>query len=1811
MKKQFLIFWVMMLASLAAVAQTDVTSQYLTNAGFDDETSFVSSTIYTYANDANTYGGVSSCQSVTGWTADATGDGKAGGAMQYGCGYGLSGTGYICPTSDANGNTSGGVLALAGCWNNSAGYSQSVTLPAGFYRISYKVYNAGTNIIANYTNTIGFVESGGTTHYSADEFTSNEWTEGSVLFSLSEEKSGTIHVGYNCANVGSANSPKLFVDYIKIEVYNTAELPEMEMGKLVNNATSAWTNPSNASNSGSATCNGVTMLERWFSSTLTGDITTYTANLPNGIYETSVYCHGHVAWVTSPVTTSGATGYTTLSANGVTADIPVILNTGWETDEPTLYTLSSVPVTNETLTYKLSADVAGANWFTVRVNSLICNSIAVSASAFSLPSTAVTAGYWYQVDIPVAGDYTLNLGNSATISYTQDGTALTSSSFSTTTGGAMTLSAGTLYVKSSVATTIALIASSYGYDVGSASVDKTYVQGGETITVSYADAVSNDPDATLTINTSGITFGGNSISVTATSTGFTFTVPTVTAASTYVLSIPAGAARYGTHASSAAQTINIYSPAVFDGTYYLYNEDGQYLDCGSAWGTRAIVDDWGLPLNVATDGNGHMTFQFIDTEKYLYANGTAAWCDGTNAANENTQWIATLYNGKYRLNNVAQGNTYLQLKANDKNLYLEDAEGSTIQNWTFEQPSAHPAKMAALRTALTALSSEVSGLSSKTYIASNPTATAEEYEKTYDYARYDYTALPVVSGSIAVYPGIYKFSVLAFHRMSTNDVTYSMHGDGTESVPVYAYFGDKKVQLHSIYDASTTTANSGCYTPDDTNYYPNNQATALTAFQSGSYANEIWVRVTEATTLEYGIAHQSALSMAGRWTCYATDGIEITRYYDPATEALSDGDNVSTLINNPTIESNNEGSVPSGWSGNTSSWRWTVGTGDTYMECWNGSASDVNFNMYQTINGLQEGIYELSADMFNSSNSDDLAAQFTGGECGLYASTASAHAYIGVTEDGTDLTTHTLYIYVNEGETLTLGVKNMATPTGRWFGCDNFTLKYRTLDTASSLLIASVPTSQANASLKSAMNSAKMNLNNASTKTGELFNALTSAIADVRVSAANYGHLYYALNNDDSRVSSTPSAVQTEYASLKATYNNYYTNQTASGNCEAEIALVKVTLAQALLNQNESLNYLIVNNSFETGDLTGWTVTTYGSDTGVKNNGGSTYGTDGCDGDYLFNTWASGDKGGYPLKQNIGYLPAGTYKLTGLVTTSAGTVYLLCNNYVSSGTTCDDKTTFLSAAMTFTLNDITEVTIGVAGGDDSGNYTGDSYCWYKADNFQLSTVVEENGGDDEEDDIIFTTNSYFARGSENIFGRFTVSGSSVSITEQGLCYSTTNQEPTVADNTSTDYLSYCGKIFKISNLTPSTAYYVRPYARIGGSIYYGKTHKVYTIARGTITYGIRDIDNATYKTNITNAISTMVDYWNKYTNISGYYVNAGYDDVQTADCSYGGYIRFGSNTSYQQCGTAMHESLHGIGMGTTSNWSTLGAGKTWAGPRVNEFIKFFENSEGATMYGDSQHAWCSNSNGGLSYTINGAQEDAYSDLQRTANSLLAQAYGEDGLKPTSGAYYFVPYYSIEQEDDDVFYIQNSSTGKYLVDNNGTLGTTAYSSLDGAKAAGNAAWTLTFDPSTQWYHITSVKYNNKLSHENYAWGLNKADANINLVKSVNTGKYWLNTPTTDGRNLVGSLSCGTTAPLDTTDANGQDWVFYRVKPEVPILYGDINGDDDITISDLTCLVNILLGDTSNSNYNYDAANVNGDAGITPADVKAIVNMILGK
>ena len=82
---------------------------------------------------------------------------------------------------------------------------------------------------------------------------------------------------------------------------------------------------------------------------------------------------------------------------------------------------------------------------------------------------------------------------------------------------------------------------------------------------------------------------------------------------------------------------------------------------------------------------------------------------------------------------------------------------------------------------------------------------------------------------------------------------------------------------------------------------------------------------------------------------------------------------------------------------------------------------------------------------------------------------------------------------------------------------------------------------------------------------------------------------------------------------------------------------------------------------------------------------------------------------------------------------------------------------------------------------------------------------------------------------------------------------------------------------------------------------------------------------------------------------------------------------------------------------------------------------------------------------------------------------------------------------------------------------------------------------------------------------------------------------------------------------TSAVGGKPQIYRKVKQTTPSVVGDVNRDGQVSIADVTALVNIILGKDSTVPYQYDhdAADVNTDGGISIADVTALVNSILGK
>jgi len=82
--------------------------------------------------------------------------------------------------------------------------------------------------------------------------------------------------------------------------------------------------------------------------------------------------------------------------------------------------------------------------------------------------------------------------------------------------------------------------------------------------------------------------------------------------------------------------------------------------------------------------------------------------------------------------------------------------------------------------------------------------------------------------------------------------------------------------------------------------------------------------------------------------------------------------------------------------------------------------------------------------------------------------------------------------------------------------------------------------------------------------------------------------------------------------------------------------------------------------------------------------------------------------------------------------------------------------------------------------------------------------------------------------------------------------------------------------------------------------------------------------------------------------------------VQTADCSYGGWIRFGPNSRYQWVGTAQHETAHGLGVGTAGNWRTLidyNGERKWTKPVATRTLRAVMNDQTLRISADGAHFW--------------------------------------------------------------------------------------------------------------------------------------------------------------------------------------------------------------------------------------------------------------
>lgn len=149
--------------------------------------------------------------------------------------------------------------------------------------------------------------------------------------------------------------------------------------------------------------------------------------------------------------------------------------------------------------------------------------------------------------------------------------------------------------------------------------------------------------------------------------------------------------------------------------------------------------------------------------------------------------------------------------------------------------------------------------------------------------------------------------------------------------------------------------------------------------------------------------------------------------------------------------------------------------------------------------------------------------------------------------------------------------------------------------------------------------------------------------------------------------------------------------------------------------------------------------------------------------------------------------------------------------------------------------------------------------------------------------------------------------------------------------------------------------------RVSFLLFLGLTYGI-AFSQGNITYTLNQEANPTadqldaYQ-NIKKGMDSSLVHYNRYTTQTKHlqvYYNTG---VPTADASFNGTIRFGSNRSYMAVGTSMHEIAHTLGIGTTTEYQNLIQNGVFTGANATKMIRDISGDQSAQLKGDGMHFW--------------------------------------------------------------------------------------------------------------------------------------------------------------------------------------------------------------------------------------------------------------
>lgn len=463
----------------------------------------------------------------------------------------------------------------------------------------------------------------------------------------------------------------------------------------------------------------------------------------------------------------------------------------------------------------------------------------------------------------------------------------------------------------------------------------------------------------------------------------------------------------------------------------------------------------------------------------------------------------------------------------------------------------------------------------------------------------------------------------------------------------------------------------------------------------------------------------------------AENSVAINEWVEEVGESVSPETpaDATFLVANPDMENGNvSGWTSTGWAYQGASYSNGDITISKFQEIWVWNANLGNTSASQTLADMPAGTYRLSADVIAVRQGS--SSPVTGAMLFINDATTPVATGDGAPER------FSVEVVAKDG-VLTFGMKGENT-TANWMAFDNVKLELvgvydaavaggllaeamKEFDLLPTTSLSKLPDIFKNVWSPVKLEAQAVLDNLADYDDITFLDALTAKVEETTAYIYElcalydgaYTHIYDLAT--DATVNSTPLNATVEDALAKAlvAYGpNKLNTVTSAGDLQALTAglqaayLAYVPFAEAKENTVFNVSFVIENPSFETGDLTGWEVKS-GIDTGVRKNSDD-YAMEGCDGNYLFNTW--GGSGLY-ISQVVKGLPAGTYSLHAVMASEWG-----AELEVTLG---DASTIYRFADEKTEGHDLVEVLFEHKGGDLLIKVANPGDKWFKVDNFRI------------------------------------------------------------------------------------------------------------------------------------------------------------------------------------------------------------------------------------------------------------------------------------------------------------------------------------------------------------------------------------------------------------------------------------------------------------------------------------------------------------